>query len=171
MAVKLKELVKLSKPARVWINTMLLPVTPDSVKISNNNTSESKQTVEGTPISFITHDKSQKLSMSFFIPIYMDYVIDTSYTFTDSVITNFKFFTDELWRLKENKDPVILTITFADGTSINGKWVIFDYDYTIDASKGSDIYFNISFEEFYPAENQEINTNLQNLIASKGLRG
>lgn len=171
MAIKLKDLINLNKPAKVWINKMLIPVTPDSVKISNANTSESKQAVDGTPISYITHDKSQKLNMSFFIPIYMDYVIDKSYTFSDSIITNFKYFTDELWRIKEARDPVVLTISFSDGTSINGKWVLFDYDYTIDASKGSDIYFNLTFEEYYPADNQEVNTNLQNLIASKGLRG
>lgn len=170
MAVKLKKLIELNKPAEAWINEWLLPVTPSSVKISNANTSESKQTVDGTPISYITHDKAQKLTMSFFIPIYMDYIKDTSYTFTQSDILNFKDFTDKLWTWKEKRDPLLLTIGFSDGTCINGKWVLFDYDYTIDASKGSDIYFNLSFEEYYPAENQEVNTNLKSLISSKGLK-
>lgn len=159
-------------PAEFWMDDVLLPVTPETLTINNENTNESDQLVDGTPITISKLDKAQKLSFSFLVPkdLDLDEVRRQSWVFSESSVTDCSYLTDYLWNVKQSREPVTLTILLGGEGWLNAKFLLDDYTYTQEATNASDYRFDLSFTEYYPAENQEINVELQNTLVRKGIR-
>lgn len=162
--------ISINKVAEVYMDQILLIVTPDSVSIKNSNQNESTQSVEGMPITIPKRDKAQTFTLSFMIPYLLDHYADPYWVNQASSIKNVKDFTDYLWLLKWNRSEFKLTIIYSDGSYINGLFLLNDYEYTQDATNGSDYEFNLVIEEYYPAFNYEVNTQLTNSLIEQGIR-
>lgn len=163
--------IRVDDVAEFWLEDLLLPITPNSLEIKNNNTNESTQSVDGTPITITRRDKAQTFTISFLIPYLLDYYQDPFLVHENSNVANRKVLTDYLWSLKW-KDPseTVLTIIYTDGESINGEFLLDDYSYTQDATNGSDYEFTITLTEYYPPHNYEVNGQLINSLIEQGIR-
>lgn len=156
--------------AKVWFDNLLLPVTPDTLQIKNTNKNESLQSVDGTPITIPKRDPAQTFTLSFFVPIYLDYSFNPYWCYEHTNITQVKTLTDYFWYLKQDREPFVMTIAYPDGSRINGQYLLDDYEYTQDASRGSDYDFSITLTEYYPAQNLELNEGLVNSLVTHGVR-
>lgn len=162
--------IRVDQPAEFWMEDLQLIVTPNSLSIKNDNHNESTQSVDGTPITIPRRDGAQSFTLSFMIPFLLDNYSDPFWTFKDSNITNIKVFTDFIWRLKWSPNPFMLTIIYPDETSINGEFILDDYEYTQAAKNGSDYEFSITITEYYPPHNYEVNGQLINSLIEQGIR-
>lgn len=163
--------INYNKPVEMWFGDLLLPITGDSFEIKNNNNNTSENLLDGQPYTEAHKDKAQTFSLSFFIPIYLELNPLPHLTFEQSEVTNAKVFTDFLWRQKQEKqEPFTFTLIWADGTSINQEMLLDDYSYSIDATKGSDYYFNITMTEYYPGYNTQEDEQLVNSLIQNGIR-
>lgn len=158
--------------AEFWIDDLLLPVTPKSFKVNNENGNESTQLVDGVPLTIPKLDKAQRVEISFMVPLDLDkdHVRRQGWVFSHSKITNSKYLTNYLWSIKQEREPVTLTIILGGQGYLNAKFLLDDYTYTQEAENASDYEFTLSFSEYYPAENQEVNVELQNTLVRKGIR-
>lgn len=163
--------ISLEEAAEFWLEDLMLPITPNSLEIKNNNTNESKQTVDGTPMTIVKRDKAQSFTISFLVPFLLDYYADPFLVNETSNVENVKRLTDYLWSLKW-KEPTttVLTIIYPDGSSINGEFMLDDYSYKQDAANGSDYEFTISLTEYYPPNNYELSGQLRNSLVEQGIR-
>lgn len=162
--------INIKRPAWVWMEDLLFVVTPNSISVKNNNQNESTQSVDGTPITFLKRDKAQTFTLSFMIPFLMEHYKEIYYTNEYSSIRNVKDFTDFLWRLKWTRSPFRFTIEYAEDVSFNGMFILDDYEYTQDATNGSDYEFTITMTEYYPAHNYEVSGQLINSLIEHGIR-
>lgn len=163
--------ININTATEFWLDDLLLPVTPGTFEIKNNNTNESTQTVDGTPVTIPRRDKAQSFTISFMVSFMMDNYTDNFFTFEDSSVKNVKDLTDYLWGLKwENPKSLKLTAIHPNGNSFNGEFILDDYSYTQDATNGSDYDFTITLTEYYPARNYEVNGQLQNSLIEHGIR-
>ena len=156
--------------AEFWMEDLLLIVTPNSLSIKNTNNNESTQSVDGTPITIPKRDKAQTFTLSFMIPYLLQNHQDTYWIHHNSNIRTVKDFTDFIWTVKWNRTPIKLTISYTDESSINGEFLLDDYEYTQDATNGSDYEFNLTLTEYYPAKNYEVSGQLVNSLIEQGIR-
>ena len=152
------------------MDDILLIVTPESLEIKTSNNNESTQSVDGTPITIAKRDKAQTFALSFLIPFLLPDYEDAYWLNKNSSIKTVKDFTDYIWLLKWNKSQFKLTIIYPDESSINGEFLLDDYNYTQDAKNGSDYTFNLTITEYYPANNYEVSGQLRNSLIEQGIR-
>lgn len=163
-------MANLNKAAEFWLDEYLLPITPNSFTIKNTNQNETTQSVDGTPITIARRDPAQSFTLSFLIPIYLERVKNNYVIFSDSKILNRKTLTDYLWTLKWERKDFVFTAIYPDGSSLNGRFLLDDYEYKQDATNGSDYEFTIGMTEYYPAQNTEVDSNLVNSLIALGIR-
>lgn len=154
-------------PALFYLNRHLLPVTPHTFSVDNDNHNLVDQLVDGDPVTIAKLDGAQTLKMSFILPIYPD----PSFTFYQAhVSVEPKFYRDMLWQIKRDRQPIIFTITYPSGDSVNGQFLLETYSYTQDGKSGSDYQVDITLVEYYPAENQEMSDQIRNNLITHGIR-
>lgn len=150
-----------------WIDDVKLPQTPGSFTISNNNKNEEITLANGQPFTLPQLDGAQKFEFEF------EYTTkDYPWQFTD-IKEDIRFYTDYFWRIKDNRNPVKLTIIRSRGEPSTCVEVLLDdYSYTEDADNGNDYIFKLSFSEYHPQNNQELDIDIQHhLIAAGHARG
>ncbi len=162
--------IRVDKAAEVWMDDWLLVVTPSSLSIKNSNQNESTQSVDGSPITIPRRDGAQTFTLKFLFPYLLEHYSDPYWVNSESDITKLKDFTDYIWGLKWTPKPFKLTIIYPDETSINGEFILDDYEYTQDAKNGSDYDFSITITESYPPHNYEVNSQLVNSLVEQGIR-
>lgn len=162
--------MNINQQADMWLNNRLIPVTPHTRSVKNSNQNESLQSVDGTPITIPRKDKAQTFTLIFMFPFVLDDVIDEAWVNSQTGFKNIKELTDFLWQLKQDREPFVLTIVYPDESSFNGEFILDDYDYTQDATDGSDYQVTLSFTEYYPAQNNEVNGQIQNSLIEHGIR-
>lgn len=163
-------ITNLNKAVEIWMDKILLPITPDDLDIKNVDKNESTQSVDGTPITIARGDAAQMFGLTFYIPIYLDQYRDPYLVFPDSTLKNAKEFTDWLWTVKYERKSFVLTVIWADGTQLNGEFLLRDYHYDISAKNASDYVFDLTFEEYYPVANYEVSEGLVNSLIMHGIR-
>lgn len=150
-----------------WIEDVLLPQTPVSFTISNHNKNEEITLANGRPFTLPQLDGAQKFEFEFEFTTQ-----DYSWQFTDTK-EDIRFYTDFFWRIKDNRNPVNLTIIRSRGEPSTCVTVLLDdYSYTEDAENGNDYTFKLSFTEYHPQNNQELDVDIQHhLITAGNARG
>lgn len=156
--------------AQFWMKDCLIPVTPHTLKINNNNMNESDQLVDGEPLTIPKRDKAQSISIDFMFPHYFYRFRDPFNCFTTSKFIHVKNLTDWLWNMKSNREPFVLTIIYIDGHRLNIRVMLDDYTYTQDGATGSDYDFSLTFTEYREPLNQEIDIELQNTLVRHNIR-
>lgn len=170
-----------NRPAEFYLDNHLIPVTPHVFKINNNSTNESDQLVDGTPITIPKLDKAQSFEIEFIFLHDQRFQRNAYSTFTKQpselnesgmAITWYevKDLTDYLWQKKQDREPVVLTIIYPNQENLNLKALLDDYSYTQDATNASDYEFSLTFTEYHPALNQEIDVELQNTLIKHDIR-
>ena len=170
-----------NKPAEFYLDNNLLPVTPHTWEISNENCNESTQTTQGHPLTIPKLDKAQKFKMEFIFlhdqrfqrNLYSTLVEQKSEnTVGGTAVTWFevKDLTDFLWQKKADRDPFVLTIIYPNQENLNLKAILDDYTYTQDATDASDYKFSLSFTEYHEALNQEVDVELKNTLIKHNIR-
>lgn len=171
------------RAAEFYLDNHLLPVTPHTFKVNNNNTNESEQLVDGTPITIAKLDKAQTFSMDFIFLHDQRFWRNTYSTFstreesdpTMGVRTTITWFevkdlTDYLWEKKQSRQPVVITIIYPNQENLNLKALLDDYSYTQTAENASDYEFSLTFTEYHPALNQELDIELKNTLVKHDIR-
>lgn len=148
---------------RVYINDTLLPQTPSSITISNANKNEVETLANGRPFTLAKLDGAQKFEFDFV-------VTQKQYPWTfPPAVKGVRYFTDLVWQIKEDREPVTLTILRSRNQPSTCVTVLLDdYSYTEDAKQGSDYTFHVSFTEYHPQDNQEINADTTHHLITAG---
>lgn len=159
-----------NKPAEFYFDMRMIPVAAHDFKENNNDTSESDKLVDGDPITIPKLDKAQSFSLDFMF--FYDHIFYAANNYSSvqggfSSISDLKqYFRDK----KQNRDPMVLTIIYPTGESVNLKTMLKTYSVTQSASNASDYEVSITFDEYCEALNLETNTGLQNSLIRNGLR-
>lgn len=152
---------------RFYINDILLPQTPASFTISNENNNETVMLANGRPFTIAKLDGAQTFEFEFEITQKA-----YPYTFSDA-LEGIRFYTDLVWQLKEDRNPVRLTILRSRGqpaTCVNA--LLWDYSYVEDADNAGDYTFKLVFKEYHPQNNQELDVQIEHhLITAGNARG
>lgn len=154
-----------NKPAEFSLNNILLPVTPHTFKVDNDNQNLVDQLVDGDPVTIARLDGAQTLSIDFLVPLYPE-----PFLYDERALTGRKAYTDYLWQLKQDRAKVVLTINYPDGDSICFPYLLQTYSYTQSAENGSDYDFSITLVEYYPPANLEMAEQIQNQLIAHGIR-
>ena len=130
---------------------ILLPQTPDSIEISNEDKTASETLVKGRPFTYGQLDGPQTFKFNFEIT-----KKTYPYTFKEAV-KGIRFFTDLVWYIKQDREPIELTIIRThDEPSTHVKVFLQDYPYKEEADNLSDYIFSVTFIEYHPQKNQEL---------------
>lgn len=159
--------MKTSDIYKFYINDVLLPQTPSSFTISNDNKNEVVTLANGLPFTVAKYDGAQKFEFEFDIT-------QKAYPFTfKEELQGIRFYTDLVWKLSMDREPVTLTIIRSHGqpsTCVTA--LLDDYSYTEDAENAGDYTFKISFTEYHPQNNQELDGQIEHhLITAGNARG
>lgn len=130
---------------------ILLPQTPSSITISNADNTQEETLVNGAPFTIPQLDGAQTFDFEFSIT-------KQAYPFTfKEALKEAKFFTDLLWQIKVDREPIELNILRRNGqTSTHATVLLKDYSYIEDSEDLSDFTFSVSFIEYHPQKNQEL---------------
>lgn len=142
---------------------ILLPQTPGSFTISNKNNNEEFTMANGHPFTLPRLDGAQKFDFEFEITTKA-----YPYQFADAR-EGIRFYTDLVWQIKQDRNPIGLTIIRSRGepsTCVNV--ILDDYSYTEDAENGNDYVFKISFTEYHPQNNQELDIEIKHHLITAG---
>lgn len=152
---------------KFYLNDILLPQTPGSFTISNQNNNEEIQLANGNPFTLALLDGAQKFEFEFEITTKA-----YPYTFSDA-LEGIRFYTDLVWQLKQDRNPILLTILRSRGQPSTCVHVLLDdYSYTEDAENANDYTFKLSFTEYHPQNNQELDIRAKHhLITAGNARG
>lgn len=132
---------------------ILLPQTPDSIEISNDDKTQIEQLVNGMPFTYPQLDGPQTFKFNFEVTKQT-----YPYTFKEAV-KGIRYFTDLVWNIKAWREPIELTIIRTHGQpSTHSRVYLMDYPYKEEADNLSDYIFSVSFVEYYPQKNQELQT-------------
>lgn len=154
-----------NEAAKFYIDDVLLPITPAQITIKNANKNISTQLVDGRPATIPQLDGAQQVTFDFIIPNQKE-----TCAFNEE-LKGIRFYTDLVWYIKQKRQPVVLTITRANGVYTNIVAMLDDYSYVEDAEHNSDYYFSVSFTEWAEWRNQEINSDINGkLEAAKSAR-
>lgn len=148
---------------KVYINNVLLPQTPESITISNSNNNEVITLANGQSFTLPRLDSPQKFEFEFEIT-------QKAYPWTfQEAMHGIRFFTDMVWQIKQDRNPIPLTITRTRGQPPTNVTVLLDdYSYTEDANNASDYKFKVTFTEWHPQNNQELDTNITHHLITAG---
>lgn len=142
----------------VYINGLLLPITPEKFELKTEHNSQTFETLEVGELVVLGKRKAEKLSFSSFFP-------DNFYEFSNSYASAYSF-VNSIIEMKNLNKPVRVMIT---GTNINKMFYISSFNYEEKDGTG-DIYYSIDFIE--SREKNIPNANYENSIDSTtGLRG
>ncbi len=132
---------------------ILLPQTPDKIEISNEDKTQVLTLVNGRPFTVPQLDGPQTFKFDFEITRQT-----YPYTFEEAV-KGIRFFTDLVWQIKQDREPIELTIIRTRGEpSTHATVLLQNYPYVEEADNNSDYIFSVSFVEYYPQKNQELQT-------------
>lgn len=153
----------MSDAYKFYINDILLPQTPASITISNANHNDVFVLANGRPFTVPKFDGPQTFEFEFEITQKA-----YPYTFKDS-LEGIRFYTDLVWQLKQDRDPITLTIIRSRNQPSTCVTVLLDdYSYTEDAENASDYIFKIKFTEYHPQNNQELDVEVQHHLVTAG---
>lgn len=160
--------MNLSDAHRVRIGEYYLPITPEVISISNSDNTEVSTMANGDYLTVPGIDGPQKFS--FDIRIFKN-----NYPFTFEEYwrgRDHKFWTDYLWTLKRNGNPIELVIERNTGRHMTELVMLQDYSYEEDANNMSDFTIHVTFIDFKTQNNQELDVNVTHqLIADRQARG
>lgn len=142
---------------------ILLPLTPDSIEISTTDKTKEETLVNGRPFTIAQLDGAQTFKFNFEI-------FNKPYPFLFMEgFRGIRFFTDLVWQIKQDRKPIELTILRTNGKPHTHSIVLLqDYSYTEDADNLSDYTFSVSFIEYYPQKNQELQTTETHHLLAAG---
>lgn len=128
-----------------------LPQTPESVTISNEDKTQVETLVNGRPFTIPQLDGPQTFKFDFVIT-------NKAYPFTfKEELKGIRFYTDLLWGIKNDREPIELTILRNHGKPDTHVTVLLkDYSYIEDSADLSDYTFSVAFVEYHPQVNQEL---------------
>lgn len=130
---------------------ILLPQTPASITISNQDNTKQETMVNGRPFTMAQIDGAQTFKFDFSITreVY-------PFTFKEA-LKGIRYYTDLLWQIKEDREPIGLTIIRTHNQpSTNVTVLLQDYSYVEDYEDLNDYTFSVSFIEYHPQKNQEL---------------
>lgn len=156
-------------PYRFFIGDYGLPWTPSSITISNEDRTEVVYLADDRPFTIPHYDGPQTFSFDFTITLEPESI---SWILPDSVLT-FKEWTDYLWTIKQNKEPIRLKlIRTGDLPDMDEPVILKEYSYVEDAEKNNDFTFSVSFINWHGQQNQEIDALEEHgLILTQNARG
>lgn len=130
---------------------ILLPQTPDSIEIANEDNTQSVTLANGRPFTYAQLDGPQTFTFNFEITT-------KAYPYQfEEAIKGIRFFTDLVWYIKQDREPIELTIIRThDEPSTHVKIYLQDYSYKEEADNLSDYIFSVKFIEYHPQVNQEL---------------
>lgn len=130
---------------------ILLPQTPGSITISNADKTKEETLVNGRPFTIAQYDGSQTFKFDFVIT-------KQAYPYTfEEALKGIRFYTDLVWQIKVDRQPIELTIIRKHGQpSTHVKVLLKDYSYIEDSEDLSDYTFSVTFVEYHPQKNQEL---------------
>lgn len=142
----------------IYINGLLLPITPEKFEIKTEHNIQTFETLEVGELVVLGKRKAEKLSFSSFFP-------NNYYAFSNSYASAYSF-ANSLLEMKNLNKPVRVMIT---GTNINKMFVISSFEYEEKDGTG-DVYYSIDFIE---SRDKNIpSSNYENSIdVVTGLRG
>lgn len=144
-------------------NDILLPQTPGSFTISNKNKNEEFTMANGRPFTLPRFDGAQTFEFEFEITTKA-----YPYTFADS-LEGIRFYTDLVWQIKQDRNPITLTILRSRNQPSTCVHVLLDdYSYTEDAENGNDYIFKLKFTEHHPQNNQELDVEVKHHLITAG---
>lgn len=155
-----------SNAYKIYIDEELLPITPAAVNITNQNKNEEFMLANGRPFTVARYDGAKKFSFEFEVTLRTDY----SFVFPGANC-NPEFWKTHLEDIKEKRDPIYLVIERKSSTSTYCV-LLDDYSYDEDNDNANDYIFSVSFTEYHPQNNQELDTEVEHhLITAKEARG
>lgn len=154
-----------NEAAKVWLDKILLPVTPEVITIHNEDKNEIITLADGQPATIQKLDGAQVFSFEILIPNNPD-----TFVFNDH-LEGIRTYTDWVWNKKWNKEPVVLTITRPNGVSTNEKVTLSTYSYDEDAKIAGDYKMKLEFKQYHPWGNHELNVDANRVLEiKKGVR-
>lgn len=148
---------------KFFINDIQLPQTPGSFTISNSNQNETVILANGRPFTIPRLDGPQKFEFEFEITTKA-----YPYTFKDA-LEGIRFYTDLVWQIKQDRNPVVLKIIRSQNQPPTCVTVLLDdYSYTEDAENANDYIFKVSFTEYHPQNNQELDVQIEHHLITAG---
>lgn len=141
------------RAAKFYIDQLLLPVGAHSFSIKTNGQNESDSLTDGRPYTFLKRERAQNMTIEFIVPIRN---IGSHLMEAEEPV---KTYTDYFWTKQSGREPVVLTIVYADGSTFNHKVMIDNWNYTQDATYGSDWKFTLEVTEYIPIANQQLGEN------------
>ncbi len=130
---------------------ILLPQTPASITISNEDKTKLETLVNGQPFTIAQLDGAQTFKFDFSIT-------KEAYPFTfKDDLQGIRFYTDLVWGIKNDREPIELTIIRThDQPSTHVTVLLQDYSYVEDYEDLNDYTFSVTFVEYHPQKNQEL---------------
>ncbi len=130
---------------------ILLPQTPASITISNADNTIEEKLVNGRPFTIAQLDGAQTFKFEFSIT-------KEAYPFTfKDALKGIRYYTDLVWQIKEDREPIGLTIIRTHGQPSTCVTVLLqDYSYIEDYDDLNDYTFSVTFVEYHPQKNQEL---------------
>lgn len=130
---------------------ILLPQTPASITISNEDKTKQETLVNGRPFTIPQIDGAQTFKFEFSIT-------KEAYPFTfKDALKGIRYYTDLVWQIKEDRQPIGLTIIRTHGQPSTCVTVLLqDYSYIEDYDDLNDYTFTVTFVEYHPQKNQEL---------------
>ena len=152
---------------KIYLDTVLLPQTPDTWHVENSNQNEVIMLASGRHATVPQLDGAQKFKINF-------EVTNKAYpglTFADD-LKPMRFYTDLLWQIKEDRRAVTITIIRANGHNLCLRALLDDYSYDEKAENASDFEFTTTWTEYTEWHNQQLDVNIEHhLINAKAARG
>lgn len=154
-----------NRPASFYLDDILIPVTPHTLKISQNPKNESGSLADGRPITRPKLMDAQTFTIEFILPFFDDPNICIMDQWHER-----KYYTDKFWYKEEERGYYTITVKYADGRFWNARAMLDSWDYQQSAEKGSSWDFTLTFTEGYPRANIETQYVLQNPYIRTGQR-
>lgn len=139
---------------KVYIDAELLPQTPASISVTNQNKNEEYTMANGRPFTVARYDGAKHIEFEFEIT-YKEYYV----TFSDAN-RDAEHWKQKLEDLKEKRESFYLTIIRNISNMSTYEVLLDDYSYAEENENADDFTFSVSFTEYHPQNNQELDTEI-----------
>lgn len=151
------------KAAEVYINKIILPITPDSITYTYQDRTEEVATVEGDPVIITKLDGARGLSFEMRIP-----GTKAACDFTPLYPAN--EYVEYLENIKKNFRTVIITIIRPDGSSTNREMVLTNWQ-PVEAAPPLVMSIALEFKDWQTGMAYQIDPNTRMIMRNRTYKG
>lgn len=140
------------KMYEIYIDKILLPITPEKIEFKNKNMNKTYELVNGSEFNILKEEGLKTISFECLLPS-----VIYPFSMYKNGFKNPEEYINELIELKERKKSFKLKIIREEPYDTNLEVSLEEFSILEDASEGRDIILKLSFKEFKPLEVQTIN--------------